>query len=57
MVKIEKLTVEQVLEHKGKNLNIRYVIRCLSLEESNRTRNWNGVKYNSIEEWFYANCV
>jgi hypothetical protein len=57
MEKIEKLTVEQVLEHKGKNLNIHYVIRCLSLKEANRTRNWNGVKYNTIEEWFYANCV
>lgn len=57
MERIEKMTIEQVLEHKGKNLNIQYVIRCLPLEELQRTKNWNGIKYNTFEDWFYANCV
>jgi hypothetical protein len=51
------MTIEQVLEHKGEKLNIQYIIRNLSLEELQRTRNWNGVKYNTFEEWFYTNCV
>jgi hypothetical protein len=57
MERIEKMTIEQVLEHKGKNLNIQYVIRCLPLKELQRTKNWNGIKYNTFEDWFYANCV
>jgi hypothetical protein len=57
MEKIEKMTIEKVLEYKGKNLNIQYVIRCLPLKELQRTKSWNGVKYNTFEEWFYANCV
>jgi hypothetical protein len=29
----------------------------LPLKELQRTKNWNGIKYNTFEDWFYANCV
>jgi transcriptional regulator with XRE-family HTH domain len=33
------------------------VIRCLPSKELQRTREWEGVKYSTFEDWFYANCV
>jgi hypothetical protein len=54
---IKKMTIEEVLKYKGENLNMRYVIRCLPSKELQRTREWEGVKYSTFEDWFYANCV
>jgi hypothetical protein len=51
------MTIEEVLKYKGENLNMRYVIRCLPSKELQRTREWEGVKYSTFEDWFYANCV
>ena len=50
------MTIEQVIQNKNKNLNIHYIIRCLPLKELQRTRNWNGIKYDTFEEWFNEHC-
>lgn len=52
----DMMTIEQVIQRRNENLDVKYVMRLLPLSEIKRTKNWNGKWYGTFEEWFYENA-